>query len=116
MYKQNKMVNTCLGSTQVTEGERIEHKVARILSNNEPITDGAPEIYTDKADGVGAQYNVRTDRWELATEATELRLRNEIAKGSAKAEAEATEKEAKVVKLEPKTDGKAEGTNGTTDK
>lgn len=116
MYKQNKMVRTCLKSTLITEGERIENKVARILSNKEPITDGAPEIYTDKKDGVGAQYNVRTDRWELATEATDLKLRNDAAKGAAKAEAKKAEKEAKVVKLEPKKDDGVEPTNGTTDK
>ena len=116
MYKQNKMNKTCLGSTQINEGEPIEHKVERILSNKEPITDGAPEIYTDKKDGVGAQYNVRTDRWELAAEATELRLKNDAARGTAKAKKSETEKEAKIVKLEPKKDSGAEPTNGTTDK
>jgi hypothetical protein len=88
----------------------------RILSNKEPITDGAPEIFTDKKDGVGAEYNVRTDRWELATEAMDLKLRNEEAKAGAKAEKRKAEKEAKVVKLEPKkeNDGGTESTNGTT--
>ena len=110
------MVRTCLKNTFLQEGERIENKVERILSNKEPITDGAPEIYTPKTDGVGAQYNVRTDRWELATEANDLRLRNDLAKANQKATAETKEKEAKVVKLEPKNDGGAESTNGTTDK
>jgi hypothetical protein len=60
MYKQNKMNTTVLKSTQIREGETIENKVERILSNKEPIKDGAPEIYTDKKDGVGAQYNLRS--------------------------------------------------------
>ena len=30
------------------EGESIETKVKRITENNEPITDGAPIIYTNR--------------------------------------------------------------------
>ena len=33
-------------------GESIENKVRRITENNEPITDGAPIIYTNRDDGV----------------------------------------------------------------
>lgn len=98
------------------EGEPIEHKMERILSNNEPITDGAPEIYTEKADGVGAQYDIRTDRWELATEATDNNLKAKTAKSQANAKKRKDEKEAKIVELKPKKDdGGAESTNGTSD-
>lgn len=48
------------------EGESIETKVRRITENNEPITDGAPIIYTSREDGVLPAYNIRTDRWEVA--------------------------------------------------
>lgn len=51
------------------EGETIEKKVERILENKEPITDGAPEIYTERKDGVLPGYNIRTDRWEIANDA-----------------------------------------------
>lgn len=51
------------------EGETIENKVRRITENNEPITDGAPIIYTNREDGVLPAYNIRTDRWEIAQEA-----------------------------------------------
>lgn len=47
-------------------GESIENKVRRITENNEPITDGAPIIYTNRDDGVLPAYNIRTDRWEVA--------------------------------------------------
>lgn len=50
------------------EGESIEEKTARITENNEPITDGAPLVYTKRSDGVLAQYDVRTDKWDLALE------------------------------------------------
>lgn len=48
------------------KGESIEDKVKRITENNEPITDGAPIIYTNREDGVLPAYNIRTDRWDIA--------------------------------------------------
>lgn len=53
------------------EGETIEEKVNRIVNNNEPITDGAPIIFTEKKDGVLPEYNPRTDRWDIAMTAME---------------------------------------------
>ena len=49
-------------SVECYEGEQIEEKVRRIVNNNEPITDGAPIIFTEKKDGVLPEYNIRTDR------------------------------------------------------
>lgn len=51
------------------EGESIENKVRRITENNEPITDGAPIIYTNRDDGVLPAYNIRTDRFDIAQQA-----------------------------------------------
>lgn len=48
------------------DGESIEKKVARITENKEPITDGAPIIYTKREDGVIPAYNIRADKWEIA--------------------------------------------------
>lgn len=62
------------------EGERIETKVARIVENNEPITDGAPIIYTKREDGVLPAYDIRTDRWEVAQQAMEAINQANIAK------------------------------------
>lgn len=61
-------------------GEFIEDKVRRITENNEPISDGAPLIYTPKEDGVIAAYNIRTDRWEIAQDAMNTKYKAEIAK------------------------------------
>lgn len=58
-----------IASVECHEGEAIEDKVRRILDENEPIKDGAPIIYTDKKDGVLPEYNIRTDRWEIAMQA-----------------------------------------------
>ena len=69
MYKTPKFKKTSLKGVETYEGETLERKVERIVSNGEPITDGAPIIYTEKAKGVQAGYNIRTDRWEVAAEA-----------------------------------------------
>lgn len=61
-------------------GESIENKVRRITENNEPITDGAPIIYTNRDDGVLPAYNIRTDRWEIAQEAMEAVNQANLAK------------------------------------
>lgn len=53
------------------EGESLEQKICRITENNEPITDGAPIIYTNRVDGVLPAYNIRTDRWDIAQAAME---------------------------------------------
>lgn len=62
------------------EGESIENKVRRITENNEPITDGAPIIYTNRDDGVLPAYNIRTDRWEVAQQAMDAVNQANLAK------------------------------------
>ena len=69
MYRRPYFNRSTLRSVEKFEGERIEDKVRRIEHENEPITDGAPEIFTERKDGVQAAFNIRTDRWELAAEA-----------------------------------------------
>lgn len=61
-------------------GESIEEKVRRIVENNEPITDGAPIIYTNRDDGVLPAYNIRTDRWEVAQAAMDAVNQANLAK------------------------------------
>lgn len=62
------------------EGESIEYKVRRITENNEPITDGAPIIYTNREDGVLPAYNIRTDRWDIAQAAMDAVNQANLAK------------------------------------
>lgn len=62
------------------KGESIENKVRRITENNEPITDGAPIIYTNRDDGVLPAYNIRTDRWDIAQAAMEAVNQANLAK------------------------------------
>lgn len=62
------------------EGETIETKVRRITENNEPISDGAPVIYTDRKEGTKPEYNIRTDRFDIALDAMDYVNRSRTAK------------------------------------
>ena len=69
-----------MGSVESYEGESIEKKVSKLIDNNEPITDGAPIIFTEKKDGVLPQYDIRTDKWDIAQSAMDLANASKIAK------------------------------------
>lgn len=68
-YRQPRYSTTKLNVNESTEGESIETKIERIVSNNEPIKDGAPIIHTERGKGVEPEYNIRTDRFEIAINA-----------------------------------------------
>lgn len=70
-YKQNAYVQGTLKRNTSKEGETLEQKIERIVSNKEPIKDGAPIIYTERKEGVRRSTNIRTDRMEVAIEATD---------------------------------------------
>ena len=80
--------NSSLESVEIYEGETIETKVSRIINEKAPIEDGAPIIFTDRAEGVLPAYDIRTDRWDLAVEAMDkvnkakIAKREEFAKGN----------------------------------
>src|SRR5690554_2186233 len=61
--------DTQLNVNDSVEGESIENKIERLIENNEPISDSAPIIYTEREDGILPQYDIRTDRFELAIDA-----------------------------------------------
>ena len=71
------------GSLQINnsyEGETIEMKVRRITESKEPITDGAPVIYTDRKDGTRPEFNIRTDRFDIALDALDYVNKTRTAK------------------------------------
>lgn len=90
MYKVNKPNKTTLRVNNSKEGETIENKVRRIMKNGEPIEDGAPLIYSERKDGVLPEYDIRTDRWDLAVEATERITKANLAKREGNAKIEKT--------------------------
>ena len=78
--KKTKYTPSYIGSVVTFEGESIEKKVSKLIENNEPITDGAPIIFTEKKDGVLPQYDIRTDKWDIAQTAMDLANASKIAK------------------------------------
>lgn len=78
--KRTKNIPSYMGSVESFEGESIEKKVSKLIENNEPITDGAPIIFTEKKDRVLPQYDIRTDKWDIAQSAMDLANASKIAK------------------------------------
>ena len=113
-YRYKKPKVSQLKSVEIVEGEPIELKIERIMSNKEPIKDGAPEIYTERKEGVKSAYNIRTDRWEVATEAMDVVSKTVMAKREHKAKLKDEDEKGKVVKLEKK-DSEAKSTEGTAE-
>ena len=71
VFEKPKYLKSGIKAHEVVEGETIEMKFKRILENKEPVKDGAPLLYTERKDGVKAEFNIRTDRFEIAVEATD---------------------------------------------
>lgn len=70
MYQKAIYLETSISVDSSYEGETLEEKVAKMVKNKEPINaEGIGMIYTERKQGVLAETNVRTDRWEIATDA-----------------------------------------------
>jgi len=107
-----------LTSIEKLEGEPIELKIERIVSNKEPISDGAPSIFTERKEGVVAAYNIRTDRWEIAADGMDVVSKSIQAKRDNKGQVansdvkETPKKETKVVDLKSGEISGAKSTEG----
>lgn len=109
MIKMSIKNRTLIKINNSVQGETIEQKIERIVSNKEPITDGAPLIYTDRKDGVQPDYDIRTDRWDAAITAMDKVTKSKLAK-------RAEYLKERDEKGEPKPDAKADaGTAGNAD-
>lgn len=80
MYNKTKPTKTSIKVNESYKGETIEQKMNRVVNNKEPITDGAPIIFTDRKDGVLPAYDIRTDRWDVAIDAMDKVSKTQIAK------------------------------------
>lgn len=50
------------------------------MQQGEPITDGAPLIFTERSEGVRPEFDIRTDTWDLAYEAMDQVTKNHLTK------------------------------------
>ncbi len=69
-------------NTQVYEGEAIETKVRRLMETGEPIKDGAPLVYQERKEGIKPEYDIRSDKWDIAESAMNMVSKAETAKGN----------------------------------
>lgn len=91
-----------LSINESSEAETIEQQIERMVTNKEPIKDGAKLLFTERQEGVRAEMNIRTDRWEVAIEATEKIARSYKARREERQKAK-------------EEDGKTEPIQGTTE-
>ena len=80
MYKIPKIESANIGGVDTYAGETIEEKVNKIITQNEPIADGAQLNYTERKDGIRPEYDIRTDRFEHAIDAMERVTKTHLAK------------------------------------
>lgn len=85
---------------QTYEGESIERYCERAANTQQPIENTSPIIFTAREDGVLAEHNIKTDKWdraastmnELATSRRQTRHKrieeraNKLAKGEGETE------------------------------
>lgn len=104
MKKRYVQTKSTLNVREAVVGESIEDKVRRIENNKEPITDGAPLVYTERKDGVQEAFDVRTDKWEVALDAMNAVTKSKLAK---------RQEQLKEIDKVEKNDGKPESTEAT---
>lgn len=63
-----------------TQEEPRQYKLKRAMISGEPIEGAAPTIYTERADGVKPEYDIRADTWEIARDAMNALSKSKIAK------------------------------------
>ena len=74
IYKtiQSEKINTDFGKASEENsfiGDSIEEKVRKVTADNTTIEAISPMIYTERKDGVLPEYNIRTDKWDIAQQA-----------------------------------------------
>lgn len=69
MRKGNYQKTELIANNEVYNGQSIERYVEQAETSKQPIEGGSPEIFTPRSEGVKAEYNIRTDRWEIALKA-----------------------------------------------
>lgn len=60
--------------------ESIEDQLRRTIAGGEPIEMISTPLYTDRKDGVQPQYDIRTDRFDIAMNAMDAVSRSHTAK------------------------------------
>lgn len=67
-------------SNQTTEEEGLIHQLRKVKTMGDQgfVTKGL--MYSERKDGVLPEFDIRTDKWEIAQKASEVASKSEIAK------------------------------------
>lgn len=81
MYRVQPRTKTTINRSEIKAGETIEQKVARMKDNGEDSNEVTTKlIYTDYKEGVKPEYDIRTDKWDIAMTEKDKVHRNQTAK------------------------------------
>lgn len=86
---------------ELTEGESLEAKLRRVKTSGEGIGMDVGTIYTERAEGIPPETNIRTDKFDEMIEAHDKRAEQQRGVREAKIKA-------KIEKDNPPTSGKAD--------
>lgn len=78
--KKNTIKVSTLEKREVYAGEPIERLMERAISNGEKIGSEVGQIFTERKEGVGSGYNIRTDRFEVALDGIDKIQKSQSAK------------------------------------
>lgn len=81
MRRVNKFRGTSIQTNECYTGEPLYKQLRIATKTKNPIKMDAPIIYTDKKEGVKPQYDIRSDKWEIAQNAMDYVNATAIAKG-----------------------------------
>lgn len=82
--KYNNYGQTLIRTNEAYYAESIEEKLRKVMAGADTITEGNEIIYTERKDGVLPQYDIRTDRFEIALDAMDKCSATHIAKREAR--------------------------------
>jgi len=100
-YKNSYYPSTTLRGNERKIAPTLEEKIERMMSNKDSIPNEAPLIYQERGEGVGGSYNIRSDKWEVALDATDIISRN---KAVERENRNANKADLQIVKDEPTHD------------
>lgn len=92
-YRKIRQHKTTLHVNNTQEGETLEKKVYRMKNNKEPFTAEVQTNYTERNEGIKPEYNIRTDRFEIAIDAMSAVDKTHKAKREARHNPPKTEQE-----------------------
>ncbi len=88
MYRRPVSKSSDLSLYETEVGQTLEQKIERALNNKEPLDGDAPLLYTERAEGVNAGMNIRTDRFDVALEGMDKVNKSRKARRDSKAKLE----------------------------